>query len=42
LARIAERLGRGFEARGFLTIAVYQEPGRKDLKEKLRKFDSRS
>jgi len=42
LARIAEQLGRGFEARGFLTIAVFQEPGRKDLREKLRTFDSRS
>jgi enediyne biosynthesis protein E4 len=41
LARIAEQLGRGFEARGFLTIAVFQEPGRKDLREKLRTFDSR-
>jgi len=38
LARIAEQLGRGFEARGFLTIAVFQEPGRKDLREKLRTF----
>jgi tetratricopeptide (TPR) repeat protein len=41
LARIAEQLGRGFEARGFLTIAVFQEPGREDLREKLRTFDSR-
>jgi thioredoxin-like negative regulator of GroEL len=41
LARIAEQLGRGFEARGFLTIAVFQEPGRKDLREKLRTFVSR-
>ena len=41
LARIAEQLRRGFEARGFLTIAVFQEPGRKDLREKLRTFDSR-
>jgi enediyne biosynthesis protein E4 len=41
LARVAEQLGRGFEARGFLTIAVFQEPGRKDLREKLRTFDSR-
>jgi enediyne biosynthesis protein E4 len=41
LARIAEQLGRGFEARGFMTIAVFQEPGRKDLREKLRTFDSR-
>ncbi len=41
LATIAEQLGRGFEARGFLTIAVFQEPGRKDLREKLRTFDSR-
>ena len=40
LARIAEQLGRGFEARGFLTIAVFQERGRKDLWEKLRSFDS--
>jgi len=40
LARIAEQLGRGFEARGFLTIAVFQEPGRKDLREKLLTFDS--
>jgi hypothetical protein len=39
LARIAEQLGRNFEARGFLTIAVYQEPGRNDLREKLRTFD---
>jgi enediyne biosynthesis protein E4 len=41
LGRIAEQLGRRFEARGFLTIAVFQEPGRKDLREKLRTFDSR-
>jgi predicted Zn-dependent protease len=41
LAQIAEQLGRGFEARGFLTIAVFQEPGRKDLREKLRTIDSR-
>jgi thioredoxin-like negative regulator of GroEL len=41
LAWIAEQLGRGFEARGFLTIAVFQEPGRKDLREKLRTLDSR-
>ena len=40
-ARIAEQLGRGFEARGFLTIAVFQEPGRKELREKLRTLDSR-
>jgi tetratricopeptide (TPR) repeat protein len=38
LARIAARLGREFEARGFLTIAVFQEPGRADLREGLRKF----
>ncbi len=40
LARIAEQLGRRFEARGFLTIAVFQEPERKDLREKLRAFES--
>jgi hypothetical protein len=39
LARIAEQLGRGFEARGFLTIAVFQEPRRNDLREKLRTFE---
>jgi enediyne biosynthesis protein E4 len=38
LARIAEQLGRGFEARAFLTIAVFQEPGRTDLRDKLRKI----
>ena len=42
LARIAERLGRGFEARGFLTIAVLQEPGREDLRGKLWTLNSRS
>ena len=41
MARIAEQLGRGFEVRGFLTIAVFQEPGRKDLREKLRTLNSR-
>ena len=40
LARIAEQLGRWFEARGFLTIAVFQEPKRNDLREKLRTFES--
>ncbi len=39
LARIAEQLGRGFEARGFLTIAVFQEPGRENSREKLRTLD---
>jgi hypothetical protein len=38
-ARIAEQLGRNFEARGFLTVAVFQEPRRKDLRVKLRTFD---
>jgi tetratricopeptide (TPR) repeat protein len=41
LTRIAGQLGRGFEARGYLTIAVFQEPRRKDLREKLRRIDSR-
>jgi enediyne biosynthesis protein E4 len=41
LGRIAGQLGRGFEARGFMTIAVFQEQRRKDLREKLRTFDSR-
>jgi tetratricopeptide (TPR) repeat protein len=41
LSRVAEQLGRWFEARGFLAIAVFQDPGRKDLLEKLRTFESR-
>jgi hypothetical protein len=41
MAKIAEQLGRKFEARGFLTIALFQDPGRKDLREKLRTYDSR-
>jgi tetratricopeptide (TPR) repeat protein len=41
LARIAEQLGREFEARGYLTIAAFQEPWRKDLREKLRTFGYR-
>jgi tetratricopeptide (TPR) repeat protein len=41
LAQIAAQLGRRFEEGGYLTIAVYQEPARKDLNEKLRNLDSR-
>ncbi|HKI18681.1 MAG TPA: hypothetical protein VKA15_12420, partial [Isosphaeraceae bacterium] len=39
LAQLAGKLGRRFEERGFLTIAVAQEPGREDLKKMLRDFD---
>jgi Tfp pilus assembly protein PilF len=32
MARIAERLGRGFEARAFLALSIADEPGRQDLR----------
>jgi tetratricopeptide (TPR) repeat protein len=35
MAHLAERLGRRFEARVFLTLAVSEEPGRDDLKNDL-------
>jgi hypothetical protein len=41
LARIAAQLGSVFESRALLTIAVFREPGCKDLREKLRTFDPR-
>jgi enediyne biosynthesis protein E4 len=38
LAHLAERLGRTFERRAFLTVAVYQDPGRHDLQHALRQL----
>ena len=35
MAGLAERLGRTFEARGFLTVEIAQDPGRDDLRRKL-------
>ena len=35
MARLAEQLGRGFEARGFLTLAISEEPDREDLRHDL-------
>ncbi len=35
MAGLAEQLGRGFEARVFLTLAVSQEPEREDLRRQL-------
>ncbi len=41
LARLAEKLGRRFEARAFLTIAVSEEPGRGDLRRDLLRVSAR-
>jgi tetratricopeptide (TPR) repeat protein len=38
LARLATRLGLGFEARAFLTIAVAANPRRDDLRDELRRL----
>jgi enediyne biosynthesis protein E4 len=38
LAHLAERLGRRFENRAFLTVAVYQHPSRQDLRRALRQL----
>ena len=38
LARLSEQLGRRFEARAFLTIAVADDPGRKDLRQHLQEL----
>jgi enediyne biosynthesis protein E4 len=39
LARLAEALGRPFESRAFLTIAVSEDPARTDLRERLRQLN---
>ena len=35
MARLARQLGRTFEARGFLTLAIWDEPDRDDLRREL-------
>jgi thioredoxin-like negative regulator of GroEL len=36
MAALAKQLGRGFEARGFLTVAISEEPDREDLRRAVR------
>jgi enediyne biosynthesis protein E4 len=38
LARLADQLGRGFEARAFLTLAISEEPEREDLQRELSRL----
>jgi tetratricopeptide (TPR) repeat protein len=38
MARLATRLGREFEARGFLTLAIADDPDRDDLRRDLRRL----
>ncbi len=38
MARLAEQLGRGFEARVFLTLAISDEPEREDLRRDLSRL----
>ncbi len=40
MARLAEQLGRRFEARVFLTVAISEEPGRGDLRQDLRRLSA--
>lgn len=37
MAKLAERLGREFEARGFLTVAISDDPKREDLRHDLER-----
>jgi tetratricopeptide (TPR) repeat protein len=39
LARLAQRLGRIFEARAFLTLAIADEPNRDDLRQELERLN---
>ncbi len=41
LARLAEQLGRRFEARAFLTIALSDDPARKDLRRDLERLSKK-
>jgi tetratricopeptide (TPR) repeat protein len=41
MARLAERLGRAFEARGFLTLAIADDPRREDLRRDLQRLSQR-
>ena len=38
MAQLAAQLGHGFEARAFLTVALAEDPGRNDLRDKLRRL----
>ena len=40
MARLAEQLGRKFEARVFLTVAISDEPERDDLRQDLQRLMS--
>jgi enediyne biosynthesis protein E4 len=42
MASLAEQLGREFEARVFLTVAISEEPERDDLRQSLRRLMSQS
>jgi tetratricopeptide (TPR) repeat protein len=42
MARLAERLGRRFEARGFLTLAIADDPQRADLNQDLERLSRAS
>jgi thioredoxin-like negative regulator of GroEL len=42
MAGLAARLGRSFEARAFLTLAISEEPERDDLRRDLRRLDRTS
>ena len=41
MARLAEHLGRDFEARGFLTVAIAYDPSRADLRRDLKRLSRR-
>ncbi len=41
MARLAQGLGRGFEARGFLTLAISRNPDRDDLRHDLGRLSKR-
>jgi len=41
MARLAERLGREFEARGFLNVAISDDPNRADLRRDLERLSQR-
>jgi thioredoxin-like negative regulator of GroEL len=42
MAHLAEQLGREFEARGFLTVAISEDPERENLRRDLRRMSQRS
>jgi hypothetical protein len=42
MARLAERLGRGFEARAFLTVATAVDPRRVELRRELARLEQQA